>query len=302
MSALFSASWKRRPRAIVAGRHFIACLGQFIQAAVAAHDPTAIDIAVMAGRHLGTAVANMVGALNIQTIVLVGRVTDLGDILLDAVQAELHQRVLPSIAETTTIRLSTLAPDQGRRHHYPRLLGAAAPARVGCTMSLRLGLDIGGTKTAALVVDESGAPLGRAIKPTDVTDPQRLVAGTLRIIDEALRDAGRDRSELLAAGIGIPGQVDPVDGSVRLAMNLNLREPYPLGQALQNALGIPVALENDVRTAAWGAYHWAYEQSPLNSLAYLSIGTGIAAGLVIGRAHLARSKRHGRRDRPYPHG
>ena len=148
-------------------------------------------------------------------------------------------------------------------------------------MSLRLGLDIGGTKTAALVVDESGAPLGRAIEPTDVTDPQRLVAGTLRIIDEALRDAGHDRSELLAAGIGIPGQVDPVDGSVRLAMNLNLREPYPLGQALQNALGIPVALENDVRTAAWGAYHWAYEQSPLNSLAYLSIGTGIAAGLVL---------------------
>ena len=54
----------------------------------------------------------MVGALNIQTIVLVGRVTDLEDILLDAVQAELHQRVLPSIAETTTIRPSTLAPDQ----------------------------------------------------------------------------------------------------------------------------------------------------------------------------------------------
>ncbi len=85
--------------------------GQFV-AAVAEHDPVATDIAVIAGRHLGTAVANMVGALNIQTIVLAGRVADLEDILLDAVQAELHQRVLPSIAETTTIRLSTLAPDQ----------------------------------------------------------------------------------------------------------------------------------------------------------------------------------------------
>ena len=85
--------------------------GQFV-AAVGEHDPIATDIAVMAGRHLGTAVANMVGALNIQTIVLVGRVTDLEDILLDAVQAELHQRVLPSIAETTIIRPSTLAPDQ----------------------------------------------------------------------------------------------------------------------------------------------------------------------------------------------
>lgn len=148
-------------------------------------------------------------------------------------------------------------------------------------MNLRLGLDIGGTKTAALVVDESGAPLGRAIQPTDIASPERLMAGTLRIIDEALQAAGQGRGELVAAGVGIPGQVDPADGSVRLAVNLNLREPYPLGQILQDILGIPVALENDVRAAAWGAYHWARRQSPLNSLAYLSIGTGIAAGLVL---------------------
>lgn len=84
---------------------------QFV-AAVAEHDPVATDVAVFTGRHLGAAVANMVGALNIQTITLAGRVADLGDILLDAVQAEMHQRVLPSMAEATTIRLSTLAPDR----------------------------------------------------------------------------------------------------------------------------------------------------------------------------------------------
>ena len=46
-------------------------------------------------------------------------------------------------------------------------------------MSLRLGLDIGGTKTAALVGGESGAPLGRAIQPTDVTHPPRPVSRPL---------------------------------------------------------------------------------------------------------------------------
>lgn len=148
-------------------------------------------------------------------------------------------------------------------------------------MSLRLGLDIGGTKTAALVVDESGEPLGRAVAPTDVVSPERLVAGTIDLIDQALRDAGRSREELVAAGVGVPGQVDPATGTVRLAVNLNLREPYSLGQALQSTLGIPVALENDVRAAAWGAYHWAGQQTALDSLAYLSIGTGIAAGLVL---------------------
>lgn len=79
---------------------------------VADHDPVATDIAVTAGRHLGVAVANLVGAFNIQTMVLAGRVADLGDILLDAVKTELHQRVLPSIAGMTTIRLSSLAPDR----------------------------------------------------------------------------------------------------------------------------------------------------------------------------------------------
>lgn len=148
-------------------------------------------------------------------------------------------------------------------------------------MSLRLGLDIGGTKTAALVVDESGATLGGAVAPTDVVSPERLVAGTIDLIDQALRDAGRSRDELVAAGVGVPGQVDPATGTVRLAVNLNLREPYSLGQALQSSLGVPVALENDVRAAAWGAYHWARRQTALDSLAYLSIGTGIAAGLVL---------------------
>ena len=84
---------------------------QFVTA-VADHDPVATDIAVTAGRHLGIAVANLVGAFNIQTMVLAGRVADLGDILLEAVRTELHQRVLSSIAGMTTIRLSSLAPDR----------------------------------------------------------------------------------------------------------------------------------------------------------------------------------------------
>lgn len=153
-------------------------------------------------------------------------------------------------------------------------------------MTLRVGLDIGGTKTAALVVDETGRALGRAVRPTDVDTPARLVAGTVTAVEIALRDAGYVRDDLIAAGVGIPGQVDPADGTVRLAVNLNLREPYPLRAALEEALGVPVALENDVRAAALGAFHWACVQEPLRSVAYLSIGTGISAGLVLdGRLH-----------------
>lgn len=84
---------------------------QFV-AAVLAHDPAAVDVAVYAGRHLGAAIAHLVGAYNIQRIVLVGRIVDLGDVLLDAVVAEMHQRVLPAMAETTDVRFSALAGDR----------------------------------------------------------------------------------------------------------------------------------------------------------------------------------------------
>jgi len=154
-------------------------------------------------------------------------------------------------------------------------------------MMLRIGLDIGGTKTAALVVDAEGRPLGKAIHPTIITTPDDLVTGTVGVVGHALSNSGKDWSMLASAGVGVPGQVDPIDGTVRMAVNLNLRESYPLRQSLELALGVPVALENDVRTAAWGAFHWINQQEPIDSLAYLSIGTGIAAGLVLD-GHLYR--------------
>ena len=80
---------------------------QFVTAALA-HDPVAVDVAVRAGGHLGAAAAHLVGAYNIQTIVLAGDISALGDVFLDAVQAEMHQRVLPAMAAATTVRYPSL--------------------------------------------------------------------------------------------------------------------------------------------------------------------------------------------------
>lgn len=148
-------------------------------------------------------------------------------------------------------------------------------------MNVRIGLDIGGTKTAARAVAGDGHILAEVVRPTDVSRPDCLVAGIVHTVDAALAAAGVARADLVAAGVGVPGQVDPADGTVRLAVNLNLREPYPLRDALQTALGVPVTLENDVRAAAWGAFNRLGAERPLASLAYLSIGTGIAAGIVL---------------------
>lgn len=145
---------------------------------------------------------------------------------------------------------------------------------------LYAGLDIGGTKTAVLVVDSSSNVLGRGTAPTNTESPQQLVDGIYDAVVETLARCGKTTADLLAVGAGVPGMVDPQTGIVRLAVNLNLEE-YPLGETLARRFGVPVALENDVRTASLGAFRWLNDHSATRYMAYLSIGTGIAAGLVV---------------------
>jgi glucokinase len=151
-----------------------------------------------------------------------------------------------------------------------------------------LGIDIGGTKIAVIVLNQDNQMMGQALLPTETTTPAHLVNGVIAAADHALTQAHLNLNQIAGVGIGIPGQVNTHTGEVTLAVNLNLSN-YPLGQELSQRWGKPVILENDVRAAAVGAYFHLTQYSALNtqsSLAYLSIGTGIAAGVVLdGRLH-----------------
>jgi glucokinase len=146
------------------------------------------------------------------------------------------------------------------------------------------GIDIGGTKIATLIVDADGAVLGRATHASSVGDQGGAVPAIVACLDEALADAGLRREDLLAIGVGVPGRVDPERGHVTLAVNLGWTD-FALRDALQLLVGRPVVIENDVRAAAIGLH----ERGVLNGtadLAYLAVGTGIAAGVVLdGRLH-----------------
>lgn len=145
---------------------------------------------------------------------------------------------------------------------------------------LLVGLDIGGTKTEAMVVDRRLQVQGRIVLPTDATHPDALVASTSQAIYRALALAQANPQQLSGIGVGVPGQVDRETGEVSMAVNLNL-ERYPLGAALTTEFQVPSYLENDVRVAALGAYRWLRQQQPVQNMAYLSIGTGISAGLIL---------------------
>ena len=153
------------------------------------------------------------------------------------------------------------------------------------TAQLLVGLDVGGTKTAALLVDASGSVLGQATMPTRTATPDELLATISRAIHAVLTEANATPQQIQCIGLGVPGHVDPATGIVHLAVNLNLQN-YPLGPALSARFKTPTFLENDVRTAAIGAFDHLRQSEPLDSLAYVSIGTGLAAGLILnGRLH-----------------
>jgi predicted NBD/HSP70 family sugar kinase len=144
-------------------------------------------------------------------------------------------------------------------------------------MTITIGVDIGGSKALAVAFDDQGSNVRQAEIPSTPRGGLRVLRSTLAAIDSL------HLSEIDAVGVGVPGQVDPVAGEVRLAVNLGIgEEPYPLAREMESALGCPVTVENDVRAAALGLYEGLrLDNRAPESLALVSIGTGIAAGVVV---------------------
>ena len=140
---------------------------------------------------------------------------------------------------------------------------------------MKVGLDVGGTKTDAVAVDDSGAIVGR-IRLATGWGPDAVTGTVLEAVSTLGREAGVDVSAIRSVGIGIPGQIEPGTGRVVHAVNLGVEE-LDLVAATQSRLGVPVGVENDVKAAALGAF---VLHGGSGSMGYLNLGTGIAAGIV----------------------
>ncbi|MFK3676304.1 ROK family protein [Microbacterium sp. NPDC090218] len=152
--------------------------------------------------------------------------------------------------------------------------GAGTADRAG--RQIRVGLDVGGTKIDAVAVDASGDIIGRLRRPTGWGDDavvESIVTSVAALADEA----GFPVSRIGSVGIGIPGLVDADAGRVDHAVNLGV-ESLDLADRAERTLGVPFRVENDVKAAALGA---AVLSGVAGSMAYLNLGTGVAAGIVI---------------------
>lgn len=142
------------------------------------------------------------------------------------------------------------------------------------TGSLTIGVDIGGTKIAAGVVDEQGRILAENRKPTPATDVAATEQAIVELVDELRRD-----HEVTRIGVGAAGWVNAARSLVYFAPHLAWRDEQ-LGEELTEACGLPVVIENDANAAAWGEHRFGAGRG-IYDLLCVTVGTGIGGGLIL---------------------
>ncbi len=145
---------------------------------------------------------------------------------------------------------------------------------------LAVGVDIGGTKVAAGLVDARGRVVHRARRDTPHRSRSpRVVEDTIvSAVEELLAVSGR-AGEVLAVGIGAAGFVAADRATVVFAPHLSWRNE-PLRDALRDRLPVPVFVDNDANAAAWAEYRYGAGHGETN-LVMVNLGTGIGGGVVL---------------------
>jgi len=140
--------------------------------------------------------------------------------------------------------------------------------------SLAVGIDIGGTKIAAGVVDTDGRVLARRDIATPVGDRQSLVDAIIGVA----RDLASEHS-VDAVGVGVAGLVDRAGEIVRFAAHLPLRDE-PLRRELANALELPVVVDNDANAGGWAEARFGAARDAQDAV-FVAVGTGIGGAIII---------------------
>jgi glucokinase len=146
-------------------------------------------------------------------------------------------------------------------------------------MTWTIGVDIGGTKIAAGLVDEAGAVVRRARRETPALSSVAVVAAIVEVTRELVAAAAETGETVLGVGLGAAGFVDETRRVVRFASNLDWREE-PLAATVSAEVGLPVVVENDANAAAWGEFKFGAGQGS-HDLVAVTVGTGVGGGIVL---------------------
>jgi glucokinase len=151
-----------------------------------------------------------------------------------------------------------------------------AGSNVAQAAELTIGVDIGGTKVLAGVVDENGEVLAQARRDTPAED----VGKTLEFLVDVITELAT-LYPVTAVGIGAAGWIDETRSRVLFAPNLAWRDE-PLRERVADRVQLPVVVENDANVAAWAEFRYGSARDVEDSMALITVGTGIGGGIVLG--------------------
>lgn len=143
-----------------------------------------------------------------------------------------------------------------------------------------IGFDLGGTKMLAKVFNDDYQTLGSSKQKTHGAKGSKAgLNRMIRVIEEALEDAGADPTQVAGIGVGCPGPIDPTNGVLVEAPNLGWKK-VPIEEKLGDAFGCRAVICNDVDAGVYAEYHEGAAQGARCAVGIFP-GTGIGAGAVI---------------------
>ena len=138
---------------------------------------------------------------------------------------------------------------------------------------MTVGFDIGGTNARAAVVD-AGGTIVESLTTRTPHDAEGLTSTIVDMVGQL-----RARHDIAAVGVAVAGFLDPSCEVVRFAPHLAWRNDQPVRRDLAAAIGLPVRLEHDANSAAWGEYRYGAGRE-LDTWVFFAVGTGIGATLM----------------------
>lgn len=148
--------------------------------------------------------------------------------------------------------------------------------------SYAIGVELGDTALTILLTDLAANVLRRVHAPFDITaGPETCLAQLVAQINRVLKDAQVLPAKVVGVGVGVPGPLAYATGRPVTPPAMPGWHDIPLRALLEDALGLPVFVENDANLGALAEHHWGAAQG-CDNLAYVYLGDGgIGCGLIL---------------------
>lgn len=149
-----------------------------------------------------------------------------------------------------------------------------------------LGIDLGGTKILAAAIDKDGRILSRSKRKTKAgRGPGEVLDRMAECAQDAVETAGLDMTDIVAAGVGSPGPLDPIRGIIIHTPNLEGFVDVHIKEELETRIPVPVFMDNDVNVGMFGEFVYGAAKGVQDAVG-LFVGTGVGGGVIInGRLH-----------------